>query len=79
VIHASSLEGRIIRTERGRRLGRLHDLRFVTQGAQAEITHVIYGRRGLLERFGFRGERFDTIAWPDVIDIRPNEIVVTER
>ena len=75
IIAAHSLEGLDVRTEGGEQLGCLHDLRITRDG---HVTHLVYGRRGLLERLGFRGERFDTIPWSQVVAVRAREIVVSD-
>jgi hypothetical protein len=61
----------------GGMIGHLFDLRceWHPPSARAEVTHLICGRRGLLERLGFR-ERFVTIPWNEVIEVREREIVV---
>jgi hypothetical protein len=75
-VNACMLQMRRVRTESGRLLGHAYDLR-CTFGAKATITHLVYGRRGLLERVGFRGERCDTIPWSRVIAVRDEEIIVS--
>ena len=67
---------RVITTD-GRLLGHLFDLRCEWRPASAhvKVSHLIYGRRGLLERLGFR-ERFVAIPWEAVIEMREREIVV---
>jgi sporulation protein YlmC with PRC-barrel domain len=63
-----------IRTSDGRLLGRAHDLRCEWQAGHARVTHLVYGRRGMLERLGFH-ERLDTLPWSAVRSIG-DEIVV---
>jgi hypothetical protein len=72
---AAALQLARITTEDGRMLGHLFDLRCERQNARANITHLVCGRRGLLERLGFR-ERFIAIPWPAVIEVREHEIIV---
>jgi sporulation protein YlmC with PRC-barrel domain len=79
MISACKLQSRPIRTAKGRQLGQLHDLRCEWRGSRPQVTHLVYGLRGLLERLGFRGERFDTIAWARVIEIRDDAIIVAEK
>jgi sporulation protein YlmC with PRC-barrel domain len=74
MITAHSLEGLDVRTELGEKIGCLHDLRVTRDG---RVTHLVYGRRGLLERLGFRGEKFDTIPWSQVVEIRARDIIVS--
>jgi sporulation protein YlmC with PRC-barrel domain len=79
VINAHELQGRPLITAAGLRLGRLHDLRCAWTGTAVSVTHLVYGRRGLLEKLGFRGERYDTIAWSHVKEIRADVIVVGDE
>jgi len=74
----SSLELRRVRTRSGRYHGRVFDLRCELRGAEAVVTHLICGRRGLLERLGFREARPDAIEWSRVIEIRPGEILIAD-
>jgi sporulation protein YlmC with PRC-barrel domain len=75
IISAHTLQDRPIIDTSGRRLGHLHDLRCTLHGG-ASVTHLVYGRRGLLESLGFRGERYDTIPWSRVREIRADAVVV---
>jgi hypothetical protein len=75
---ACTLQSLRVRTESGRVLGHAFDLR-CTPGPQAVVTHLVYGRRGLLERLGFRKERCDTIPWSRVVALRPDEIVIAMK
>jgi hypothetical protein len=68
-----------VRTEDGRRLGNLHELRCEWRGDRAEVTQLVYGRPGLLERFGFRGQRHDVVPWSAVKQLRGGEIVVANE
>jgi sporulation protein YlmC with PRC-barrel domain len=79
MISACKLQSRPIRTANGRQLGHLHDLRCEWRGSRAQVTHLVYGRRGLLERLGFRGARFDAIPWASVVEVRDDAIVVAEK
>jgi sporulation protein YlmC with PRC-barrel domain len=79
MINAHSLQDRPVVSTSGRRLGHLHDLRCVLRGGAGVVTHLVYGRRGLLENLGFRGERYDTIPWAQVREIRADAIIVDDQ
>lgn len=74
---AAALQLARVVTDDGRLLGHVFDLRCEWHDNQprARITHLIYGRRGLLERLGFR-KRYVTIPWKAVIEVREREILV---
>ncbi len=67
-----------VRTVSGKILGRIYDLRCARSATSATVTHLVVGRRGLLERLGFRGERFDALPWSSVREIRDDHIVVAD-
>jgi sporulation protein YlmC with PRC-barrel domain len=71
---ASDLQGTLVRTESGRRLGRVTELR-VESG---EVTTLVCGKSGLLQRFtsSVRGHR---VKWSDVRRVTAKEIVVADR
>jgi sporulation protein YlmC with PRC-barrel domain len=74
---AAALQLARVVTDDGLVLGHLFDLRceWHDNEPRARITHLIYGRRGLLERLGFR-KRFVTIPWKAVIEIGERQILV---
>jgi hypothetical protein len=78
----SALEGRRVRDEDGRQLGHVWDLRTPARDAEPAaglhrtVAWLLVGRRGLLERLGFKREAANRIAWQDVLAIEPHEIVV---
>jgi sporulation protein YlmC with PRC-barrel domain len=74
---ACGLQLRRIRATSGEILGRLYDLRCQHRGDGAIVTELVFGRRGLLERLGFRDQRLDTLPWSCVSEIRDDEIIVT--
>jgi sporulation protein YlmC with PRC-barrel domain len=76
---ACELELMEVRTEDGRRLGRVFDLSLHTgrRGAPA-VAAIVYGRRGLLERLGLRHARPSSLPWSRVRAIRDRVIVVDE-
>jgi hypothetical protein len=78
VIDACDIQNRRVRTASGKLLGHAHDLRCTHRGADAVITHLVYGRRGLLERVGFREPSRDTLPWSRIIEIRAHEFIVEE-
>ena len=78
MIDACQLQNRRVRTAAGRVLGHAHDVRCERRGAHAVITHLVYGRRGLLERLGFRAPARDTLPWSRIVEIRAREIIVED-
>lgn len=78
----SELEGRLVRDEDGRRLGRVWDLRTLARDDEADpgrartVAWLLVGRRGLLERLGFKREAPRRVACADVIAFHPHEVVV---
>jgi hypothetical protein len=77
MITACRLQSFRVRTASGKMLGHVHDLRCENRGKGGVITHLVYGRRGLLERVGFR-ERLDTLPWSAVREIRHDELIVAD-
>ncbi len=43
------------------------------------ISYILYGRKGFLERFGFKKISRKDISWEDVIKITKNAIIVKDR
>lgn len=76
----SRLEGRRVRDHEGRHLGHVWDLRTeprgATEAADRSVDWLLVGRRGLLERLGFKREAPRRVACADVVDIDADEIVV---
>ena len=76
----SQLEGRRLRDGEGRLLGHVWDLRTAPrgdqEGADRAVAWLLVGRRGLLERLGFKREAPRRVACADVVDIDADEIVV---
>jgi hypothetical protein len=68
-----------VRTEDGRTLGKLHELRCEWRGDRAVVTHLVYGKPGLLERLGFRGQNHDVLPWFAVKQVRGAEIIVANE
>jgi sporulation protein YlmC with PRC-barrel domain len=75
---ACLLQDRPVRTVSGRRLGHVHDVRCEHRGTRTAVTHLVYGRRGLLERLGFRVVRREAIPWKQVIEVREDSVIVAD-
>jgi hypothetical protein len=73
---ASALRLARVRTEDGRIVGRVFDLRCEWREGEARITHVVYGRRGFWERFGFRRQRRDTLPWSAVVRHDERDVIL---
>jgi sporulation protein YlmC with PRC-barrel domain len=75
----SSLIGRNVETEGGRRLGRCHDLRAELDRSSAKVIGLVVGGRGRLEHFGLRRLcRPDCVPWSAIIRIEGERFVVRE-
>jgi hypothetical protein len=74
------LEGLVLRTEDGRRLGRVFDLRMHRSPAPDlwpdEVESLVYGTVGLLERLGLRAAQTRTVPWRDVVGVRDGALIV---
>ena len=84
----STLIGRVIVTDSGRRLGRCHDLRGEMTSSSLRVTALVVGTRGWLEHFGIgahasaspqRIKDKDTVPWDAVLRIEGNRIVVRDE
>jgi len=90
----SDVLGAEVVDESGRRLGHVHDLRIVRDGAPAEpdqappyrVEGLIVGRRGLHARLGLEAarraeplRRGEPLAWEDVVELGERRIVVRAR
>jgi hypothetical protein len=73
---ACELQLRRVRTTGGVLLGRAFDFRCAWRGESLVVTHLVVGRRGLLERLGFREPRRDTVPWNAVVRVDDRTIVV---
>jgi sporulation protein YlmC with PRC-barrel domain len=85
VTRLSQLLGTPVRTESGRSLGRVRDVRAVIRPRTAVVTGLVVGRIGFLERLGIgspeakgRTERRDIVPWNVVISAARNQIVVRD-
>jgi sporulation protein YlmC with PRC-barrel domain len=74
----TSLVGREVVTEGGRRLGACHDLRGRIVDSSLRVTALVVGRRGILERLGIRRGPRDAVAWDAVVGIEGRKIVVRD-
>ncbi len=71
MIRASDLQGAMVRTRSGEKLGRVRELHL----RDGEVISVVVGAIGMLQRFlpTRRGKR---IAWEKVVSLAAKEIVV---
>jgi sporulation protein YlmC with PRC-barrel domain len=77
----SSLLGRLVETESGRRLGRCRDMRASLGSGRPKVNELVVGRRGLLEHFGIgtpKGQTPNAVPWEAVVRIEGDLIVVRD-
>ena len=83
----TSLIGREIVTDKGRRLGDCHDLRAELTSSSLRVTALVVGTRGWLEHYGIgaqasaspeRVKDTDTVPWTAVLRIDGDRIVVRD-
>jgi sporulation protein YlmC with PRC-barrel domain len=83
----SSLIGREIVTDAGRRLGDCHDLRAELTPTSLRVTGLVVGARGWLEHYGIgaqasaspeRIKEKDTVPWEAILRIERERIVVRD-
>ena len=83
----SSLIGREIVTDAGRRLGDCHDIRAEFGSSSLRVTGLVVGTRGWLEHFGIgaqasaspeRVKDRDTVPWDAIVRIDGRRIVVRD-
>ena len=82
----SALLGTRVRTESGRSVGRVYDVRAELRPRSLQVTGLVVGRRGLLERLGIGASRArgrldtrDVVAWQDVLRADRREVVIRDR
>jgi sporulation protein YlmC with PRC-barrel domain len=84
----TSLIGREIVTDTGRRLGKCHDLRAELTSSSLRVTGLVIGARGWLEHLGIgaqasaspdRVKKKDTVPWEAILRIEGKRIVVREN
>jgi sporulation protein YlmC with PRC-barrel domain len=89
VTRLSELLDRQVVTESGRSLGRAFDVRGRWTGKEVQVTALVVGRGGFLERLGIgssQGERrrhhktwkHDTVPWEAVLRLQDGRIVVRD-
>jgi len=77
----SSMVGRMVETESGRRIGRCRDMRAIAGRGSLKVTELVVGRRGRLEHFGIgtpREHTPDAVPWESVVRIEGSRIVVRD-
>ena len=81
----SDLHGVRVRTESGRELGRVHDLRAELTPRTLTVTGLVVGKAGLLERLGIgaptsavRIRTHDVIPWRDVVRADRRDVIVRD-
>ena len=77
----SSLVGRVVETESGRRLGRCHDMRAVLDRGLPRVESLVVGRGGRLEHFGIgtpKAHAPNAVLWEAVVKIEGDRIVVQD-
>jgi sporulation protein YlmC with PRC-barrel domain len=84
-VRFSDLHGVRVRTESGKDLGRVHDLRAELTPKTVKVTGLVVGKAGLLERLGIgaptsaaRIRTQDVIAWRDVVRADRRGVIVRE-
>lgn len=84
----SSLIGREIVTDEGRRLGDCHDVRAELSSSSLRVTGLVVGTRGWLEHYGIgaqasaspeRVKDRDTVPWNAIVRIESDRIVVRDE
>jgi sporulation protein YlmC with PRC-barrel domain len=83
----SSLIGREIVTDAGRRIGHCHDLRGELTSSSLSVTALVVGTRGWLEHYGIgaqasaspqRVKDKDTVPWGGILRIEGTRIIVRD-
>jgi sporulation protein YlmC with PRC-barrel domain len=84
-VRFSDLHGVRVRTESGKDLGRVHDLRAELTPKTVKVIGLVIGEAGLLERLGIgaptsaaRIRTHDVIAWRDVVRADRRGVIVRE-
>ena len=82
MIRASDLLGCVVRTESGKKLGRVHDLRAETTADRWLLTGLVVGRSGMLARFTGRAERApggNIVPWRDIVSLEDGLITIRDE
>jgi sporulation protein YlmC with PRC-barrel domain len=81
----SALLGVRVHTESGRPVGRVHDVRAKLHPRSLEITGLVVGRLGLLERLGIGAPTAagqlrsqNIVAWSDVVSADRRRVVIRD-
>lgn len=74
----SSVIGRQVVTESGRKLGHCHDLKADLSPSRLEVVALCVGRGGYRARLGLRSPSHDEIEWASIVRIEGTRIVVRE-
>jgi sporulation protein YlmC with PRC-barrel domain len=77
----SSMLGRLVETESGRRLGRCRDMRAALGSGGPKVNELVVGHRGRLEHFGIgtpKAQAPDAVPWEAVVRIEGDRIVVRD-
>ena len=84
----SELLHRTVRTESGRKLGHVHDVRAELRGDRLLVTGVIVGRHAFLEHFGIGlasgrsspklRTSADVVPWSAVVRFAPGAVIVRD-
>jgi sporulation protein YlmC with PRC-barrel domain len=82
----AELLGTKVRTESGRELGRIHDVRAVVRARSATVTGLCVGKLGLLERLGVgapesrgRSLQRDVVPWRAVVRADKRGVIVRDE
>jgi sporulation protein YlmC with PRC-barrel domain len=84
MIRASELLGCVVRTESGKKLGRVHDLRAKTTNGSCVLAALIVGRAGMFARFtggGTRGKHThggNLVPWQSITHLADGQITVRD-
>ena len=81
----TDLLGLEVRTESGDGCGRVHDVRGELKPRSLQVTGLVVGKLGVLERFGLGAPRShdrlrsdDVIAWSDVVRVDRRGVIVKD-
>jgi sporulation protein YlmC with PRC-barrel domain len=81
----SEILGLVVRTESGKELGRVHDVRAQLTSRSLKVTGLVVGGLGLLERLGLgapetsgRIRTHDVVSWSAVVRADRRGIVVRD-
>jgi sporulation protein YlmC with PRC-barrel domain len=84
MIRASDLLGCVVHTESGKKIGRVHDLRATTTGADCLLTGLVIARGGMLARFTGRSAGAgsahggDVVPWQAITHLDDGHITIRD-